>query len=717
MDGNAAATTRTAAPAMELAEDRVDGQDVVVYEGGGQTVAQQRKARTGALIAAFDKRRADYETFLNAYGISFEVFTAVIKQALVKQPDLLDCSAGSVLQAALMCAKDGLVPDGKRAAITKFGNVATYQPMYEGMLEIAYDVRDAAGNMVYRDVEVDVVYKGEEELFEYRRGDDGYIRFSPPLDRDITAEIAGAYCIIRTTNGGVFREVIGGKELKKIRAVSKAKKGPNVDWPAQMAKKAPLRRLLKITPKNARLQQAMTHDENSYLTEVPGPESAAPQIGHDQLFDDKAVHVAAGGETVVEAEVEPVDALSHARALLMECESAEQLESTIGYINAAPEFAGLSAEDRESLAKNAQVMAQRFGAADITAPTDHEIAAPEKPRKPRKSRAEKIAHPDTESGGTGVAADAVHEPEAAVDPVTGEVVDDPAALGGSGGSYVRAVAPVIETVADDFMAGPDTPPVITDASFEEIDETPARVGGPKVEAKAEPKVTPAEAAATGDFYMLSTDTPNASKQRPYYDEKGQIRGYALDSQGIRVLDAHPNQPQAAPAASDRPYTLSGDPWENGIKPAYIAGVARAKAGKNNALPEFDSHEAAASHFAQPEIRRNPEDRVDPAQAAPPEQSKAEAADEYGAGETAVLRGKFRPSDPAKEYTDPALWMADMLNKLQTVSEQGRPMWFADNLQFIREAHAVAPEKAMRILAVAAAHKLPGAAEAVQDLGR
>lgn len=94
-----------------------------------------------------------------------------------------------------------------------------------------------------------------------------------------------------------------------------------------------------------------------------------------------------------------------------------------------------------------------------------------------------------------------------------------------------------------------------------------------------PAVTPAEALEAGTYFHVQSDPINATGQRPFYDEDGFRRGWALESQGLRVATDITGavtttwwpQAQQQAAADDAPWdnTPAGDeggtraatPWE------------------------------------------------------------------------------------------------------------------------------------------------------------
>lgn len=232
------------------------------------TPAQKQKARLDSFMGAVEKRQDQLSTLLSDSGVDPKLFLEACRRALMRDPDLVNTDPAAFIQAALNCAADGLIPDGRKAAIVRYKSAAQYVPMYQGLLDIAY----RSGN--FQSIEARVVYKGDD--FDYDLGDDPFIRHKRSLEAT-SEKIIGAYAIARTTNGGVFREVMGLKDLAKVRAVSKATNGPNKDWPGEMARKAPVRRLWKYLPKTAAMDRVAIHDDDTYDQTALGAVGDAPR--------------------------------------------------------------------------------------------------------------------------------------------------------------------------------------------------------------------------------------------------------------------------------------------------------------------------------------------------------------------------------------------------------------------------------------------------------
>jgi recombination protein RecT len=248
--------------------------DLTTQEPQPQTPGEKQKARLDRFMSELESRNDTIETLLSDSGVDPKVFLAVARRALQNNPDILNCTAASILKAFIDAATDGLLPDGRLAAIVVYrrkggGSDAQYQPMYQGLLSLAYQ----SGN--FKSIESRVVYEGD--FFEYELGDDPKIRHKPASRPAGSApEIIAAYAVAKTVNGGIFREVFEGEDIRKVKAVSKAVNGPARQWSEEMARKGPLRRLWKFIPRDKAMDRIAEHDNANYdlgaLDITPEPE-------------------------------------------------------------------------------------------------------------------------------------------------------------------------------------------------------------------------------------------------------------------------------------------------------------------------------------------------------------------------------------------------------------------------------------------------------------
>jgi recombination protein RecT len=241
-----------------------------------QTPAAAVRTKLDAFMGSLAKRNENLTTLLSDSGIDPAKFLEVARRAISNNPDLLNCTTESLMRAFINAATDGLPPDGRDGAIVSYNQngakVAQWQPMYQGLLKVAY----RSGN--FMSIEARVVYAGDE--FSYRLGDDPFIHHVPkPRAAGMKPAIVNSYAVAKTTNGGVFREVFEAEDIRKVNAVSRATKGPGKDWPEEMARKGPLRRMWKFLPKDRGMERIADHDNETFdLQAVHGDASAGPKL-------------------------------------------------------------------------------------------------------------------------------------------------------------------------------------------------------------------------------------------------------------------------------------------------------------------------------------------------------------------------------------------------------------------------------------------------------
>jgi recombination protein RecT len=187
--------------------------------------------------------------------IPSERFIRTVMTAVQIDPKLVSADRGTLLSACMRAAQDGLIPDGREAALVAYGDRVQYMPMITGILK---KLRQSG---LLMSISANVVY--ERDQFDYELGDEERIQHKPFIG-DRGRPIA-VYAIARTTEGGMYREVMSFGEIESIRNRSRAGgKGPWVtDW-AEMARKTVIRRLAKRMPSSADLDSVFAADNDHY---------------------------------------------------------------------------------------------------------------------------------------------------------------------------------------------------------------------------------------------------------------------------------------------------------------------------------------------------------------------------------------------------------------------------------------------------------------------
>lgn len=218
-----------------------------------------------------------------------EKFQRVVMTVVQQSPDLLNADRRSLLGACIKCASDGLVPDGREAAIVIFKGKPQYMPMVAGLLKRARNSGDIAT------VTAQVVY--EKDRFVWKPSEDRPVEHeAPPLHED-RGKAIGAYAMARLKDGSIVCEVLPMSELNKIRNVSRTKDaGPWAQWTDEMYRKSAFRRLAKWLPMDAedadRLDQIARRDDN--LGAPHGDADAGPIVIDGEATGSKLDALEAG---------------------------------------------------------------------------------------------------------------------------------------------------------------------------------------------------------------------------------------------------------------------------------------------------------------------------------------------------------------------------------------------------------------------------------------
>lgn len=194
-----------------------------------------------------------------------EKFQRVVMTVVQQQPDLLNADRRSLLASCTKCAADGLIPDGREAALVIFNTKTKdggwekrvqYMPMLAGLQKRARNTGEIAG------IEAHVIYENDE--FTWIQGTDSALKHIPKFPGP-RGKMIGAYAIARFKDGSAPQvEVMDVEEIQKVRNVSRSKdKGPWVDWFEEMARKTVFRRLSKWLPANAEVDDLIRRDDEN----------------------------------------------------------------------------------------------------------------------------------------------------------------------------------------------------------------------------------------------------------------------------------------------------------------------------------------------------------------------------------------------------------------------------------------------------------------------
>lgn len=249
--------------------------------------------------------------------ISIGKFQRTVMTAVASNLELLTADRQSLINSCFKAAQDGLLPDGREAALVIFRDnkkqadgswrqikVVQYMPMVYGLRKKILQ----SGEI--RDIQTQVVYRQEVEagLFIYEEGTERMLRHKPLLDAGFNPsddDIVAAYSVATFTDGTKSFEVMPRRDINKVREASQAgatrdkrgkprdPSGPWVDWFSEMARKSVMRRHAKTLPMSGDILGEIERDDEefaAYSTQhvLGAQEPDEPIASQDRLTSDAA---------------------------------------------------------------------------------------------------------------------------------------------------------------------------------------------------------------------------------------------------------------------------------------------------------------------------------------------------------------------------------------------------------------------------------------------
>lgn len=194
-------------------------------------------------------------------GLSVERFLTTASQGVQMHKDkdrLAAADRSSLYQAIQKAASDGLVLDGREAALVVFGNEVQYMPMTQGLIKLARNSGEIAN------ITSAVVY--EKDKFTYKIGiDETPIHEADWFSEDRGAAV-GVWALVTLTNGEKIPAILPKSKILKIAA--KGKNGYQYDPEKGFAfeewwKKTAVKNVLKYAPKSTQLEKILAKDNQT----------------------------------------------------------------------------------------------------------------------------------------------------------------------------------------------------------------------------------------------------------------------------------------------------------------------------------------------------------------------------------------------------------------------------------------------------------------------
>lgn len=206
-------------------------------------------------------------------GLSADRFIRTATNAIQMHPQkdkLLQANRQSLYNSCQKAAIDGLMLDGREAALVVFGTDVTYMPMTQGLVKLARN----SGEI--ETITSEVVYEGDQFTCFYDVSGTSF-KHEPNWTGDRGAPVM-VWAAVKLKSGEVIVRALAKDKIMKIAGKSKNSfqydpdKGPFFD---EWWRKTAIKNVLKYAPKSTELEKALIESEGKEFGE-PEPEQTAP---------------------------------------------------------------------------------------------------------------------------------------------------------------------------------------------------------------------------------------------------------------------------------------------------------------------------------------------------------------------------------------------------------------------------------------------------------
>lgn len=265
------------------------------------TVAKPKNP-VAVLLTSVQAREHEFARALPSH-VPAAKFVRALQTAITSSPDIGKCTERSVITECMKAAADGLVIDNREATLVKFGDVAKYIPMVQGLMKMARNSGEIST--------IAAIIVHAKDDFKYTPGLDDIPIHSIDWFGD-RGEPVGAYSVVKLKDGCFIVEIMSKAQIMKIGNASKnvaqydCNKGNA--W-AEWWRKTVIRRISKYMPRstdreNGDFFEAVRRDDDLIDT-TTGEVTPAPQPRKTRGAGKKAMEQAQ--EPVVTVRVEAED--------------------------------------------------------------------------------------------------------------------------------------------------------------------------------------------------------------------------------------------------------------------------------------------------------------------------------------------------------------------------------------------------------------------------
>jgi recombination protein RecT len=223
----------------------------------------------GQICVTLDKMEGSIADALKGTGISVTRFLATAKTGIQTHPDadkLAKADRQSLYLAVKRAASDGLMPDGREAALVCYFNKdkkaydVQYQPMVQGMVKLATNSGEIEAIGAY------IVY--EKDKFSYRAGIDPIPVHEAENWFSDRGDPVGVWGFVKLKNGNYLKPTLLPKE-RVLRIATRSKRASQYDPKAgpdweEFWQKAAIRNVLKYAPRSSLLDKMLDADSSEF---------------------------------------------------------------------------------------------------------------------------------------------------------------------------------------------------------------------------------------------------------------------------------------------------------------------------------------------------------------------------------------------------------------------------------------------------------------------
>lgn len=241
------------------------------------------------LYEDINKRTEQFHAALPAH-IPVERFKRVLLTAIQNEPKLATADRRTFFTSAMKCAQDGLIPDGRDAALViyntklkingveKWVDAVQYLPMVAGVMKKVRNSGEIANWAVY------VVH--EQDKYELDEGFEPHFKLMRHVDSD-PGKIRFLASLVTFKDKTRSLEIMAIWEIERIKVRSKVKseKGPWTTDYEEMCKKTIIKRHSKRLPMSTDLDDLIRRDDDLYNMEAASDKVVGTEARRPQLMD------------------------------------------------------------------------------------------------------------------------------------------------------------------------------------------------------------------------------------------------------------------------------------------------------------------------------------------------------------------------------------------------------------------------------------------------